>query len=528
MSCICFCPTLFRSAFVLLLVSVPMAAAARQIDTPPDGLTAADWQGIRSAFEAEQQAYLKASNTGAGDGFGNSVAVSGDTVVVGSSEEDSSSTGINSTPDEVFASAGAAYVFVRSGNSWTQEAYLKASNTGLGDFFGGSVTISGDTIVVGAYGEDSNTTGVNSIPNDAAEDSGAAYVFVRSGTTWTQQAYLKASNSEAEDGFGIRVSIWGDTLVVGAHEEDSSSPGVNGRPDELAEKSGAAYVFVRQGTSWTEQAYLKASNPGVQDRFGQAVAISGDTIVVGAPFEDSSTTGVNSTPDELALSSGAAYVFVRSADTWTQQAYLKASNTGYSDRFGTSVSVSGDTVVVGAFWEDSGTTGVNSTPDESALDSGAAYVFERSDASWTQQAYLKASNTGAEDQFGASVSVSGDTVVVGAFLEDSSSTGVNGTPDELSGDSGAAYVFLRSSTVWTQQAYLKTSSPDRGDYFGNPVAVSGDTVVTAAQLEDSSTTGVNSTPNESGTNSGAAYVFVALPIFMDGFESGDTSAWSVT
>jgi len=179
----------------------------------------------------------------------------------------------------------------------------------------------------------------------------------------------------------------------------------------------------------------------VSDFFGFSVAVSGDTVVVGAPGEDSSTTGVNSTPNESASFSGAAYVFTRSGTTWSQQAYLKASNTGAFDEFGYSVAVSGDTVVVGSYFEDSSTTGVNSTPNESAGQSGAAYVFTRSGTTWSQQAYLKAGNTGANDYFGYSVAVAGDTVVVGAFGEASSTTGVNSTPNESAGESGAAYIF---------------------------------------------------------------------------------------
>jgi len=454
-----------------------------------------------------QQAYLKASNTGAGDEFGYSVAVSGDTVVVGAQFEDSSSTGVNSTPDDGAGASGAVYVFVRSGTSWSQQAYLKASNTGSEDWFGHSVTISGDTIAVGAHFEDSGTTGVNSTPDEGAKNSGAAYVFVRSGTSWSQQAYLKASNTGAGDEFGYSVAVSGDTVVVGANWEDSSTTGVNSTPDDGASDSGAAYVFFRSGTSWSQQAYLKASNTGTEDYFGWSVAVSGDTVVVAASNEDSSTTGVNSTPDDGARDSGAAYVFARSGTSWSQQAYLKASNAGSRHYFGYSVAVSGDTVVVGASDECSDTTGVDSTPNESALSSGAAYVFVRSGTSWSQQAYLKASNTGAGDDFGWTVAISGDTVVVGAMSEDSGTTGVNSTPNESAPNSGAAYVFDRSGTSWSQQAYLKASNTRRSVWFGSSVAVSGDTVVVGALWENSGTTGVNSTPNESASDSGATYVF---------------------
>ncbi len=211
------------------------------------------------------------------------------------------------------------------------QAYLKAGNTGAGDFFGMSVAVSGDTAVVGAYGESSSTTGVNSIPNEGALNSGAAYVFVRSGSNWTQQAYLKASNTGTNDYFGYSVSVSGNTVVVGAIGEDSSTKGVNTASNESALNSGAVYVFVRSRTTWTQQAYLKASNTGAQDAFGVSVAVSGDTVAVGARGEASSTKGVNTASNESALNSGATYVFARSGTTWTQQAYLKASNAGKDD-----------------------------------------------------------------------------------------------------------------------------------------------------------------------------------------------------
>ena len=394
-----------------------------------------------------QQVYLKASNTEKDDWFGISVAISGETIVVAARYESSNATGVNGNQaDNSAKNSGAAYVFVRNGTTWTQQAYLKASNTEIEDRFGTSVAISGNTIVVGALEEDSNATGVNGTEsNNSATTSGAAYVFVRSGTTWTQQAYLKASNTGGGDAFGVSVAISGDTIVVGANGEDSNATGVNGtESNNSASASGAAYVFVRSGSTWTQQAYLKASNTEASDLFGYAVAISGDTIVVGAFGEGSNTTGVNGTQtDNSAKESGAAYVFVRSGTTWTQQAYLKASNTGVSDWFGYAVAISGDTIVVGAYGEDSKATGVNGTQtDNSALSSGAAYAFTRSGSAWAQQDYLKASNTEIADNFGYSVAISEDSIVAGAFQEDSNTTGVNGTQTNNSASSsGATYVF---------------------------------------------------------------------------------------
>jgi hypothetical protein len=379
-----------------------------------------------------------------------------------------------------------------------QQTYLKASNAEQYDAFGWSVAISGDTVVVGAHFEDSNGTGGES--DNSAPQAGAAYVFVRSGAAWSQQAYLKASNANAGDRFGVSVAISGDTVVVGAPEEDSN--GTGGESDNSASKAGAAYVFVRSGATWSQQAYLKASNAESNDIFGYvySVAISGDTVVVGAPLEDSN--GMDES-DNSASKAGAAYVFVRSGATWSQQAYLKASNAEQYDAFGNPVAISGDTVVVGAWFEDSNGTGGEG--DNSAPQAGAAYVFVRSGAVWSQQAYLKASNAEAGDEFGyTSVAISGDTVVVSAHFEDSNGTG--GESDNSASDAGAAYVFVRSGTTWSQQAYLKASNADAHDKFGeHAVAISGDTVVVSAHFEDSNSTGGES--DNSASDAGAAYVF---------------------
>ncbi len=461
-----------------------------------------------------QQAYLKASNTGADDEFGWSVSVSGDTAVVGAYREDSTATGVNGNQSSNGATdSGAAYVFTRSGSTWTQQAYLKPSNTGADDRFGWSVSVSGDTAVIGAPWESSAANGVNGNQSDNSDStSGAAYVFTRSGSTWTQQAYLKASNTGASDQFGTSVSVFGDTVVVGAYGEDSTATGVNGnQSDNGATESGAAYVFTRSGSTWTQQAYLKASNTGADDRFGWSVSVSGDTAVVGAYREDSTATGVNGNQSSNGASnSGAVYVFTRNGSTWTQQAYLKASNTGADDQFGISVSVSGDTAVIGAYGEGSSATGVNGNQsDNGAVYSGAAYVFTRSGSTWTQQAYLKASNTDEFDAFGTSVAVDGDTAVVGAPWESSAAAGVNGNQsDNGASSSGAVYVFTRSGSTWTQQAYLKASNTGAGDEFGTSVAVDADTAVAGALWEDSSATGVDGNQSDNGASgSGAVYAF---------------------
>jgi hypothetical protein len=398
------------------------------------------------------QAYLKASNTGADDEFGSSVDLDGNTAVIGASGEDSAATGVNGNQVSNAASeSGAAYVFVRSGSTWSQQAFLKASNTGSGDSFGRSVAISGNLVVVGAPGEDSAATGVNgNQASNTVSGAGAAYIFGRSGTFWSQQAYLKASNPDSSDLFGGRVAVSGNLIAVGAALEDSAATGVNGnQASDESSSSGAVYVFGRLPltNSWSQRAYLKASNTGAGDGFGSQIALSGDTLVVGAPLQDGAATGVNGSQfGSNAEDSGAVYVFATDllGFTWSQQAYLKASNTGAGDRFGRSVALSGDILVVGAPEEDSPATGVNGSQgdDYNGIDSGAAYVFTRVGTSWWQQAYLKPSHSAALQYSGSAVAISGDSVMVGAWADSSSASGVNGDPSKTGApSSGAAHIF---------------------------------------------------------------------------------------
>ncbi len=390
---------------------------------------------VRSGGLWAQQAYLKASNTGANDEFGGAVAISGDIIVIGARQEDGSDVDVDGLDDNLAANSGAAYVFERVAGVWGFAAYLKASNTGAGDNFGTSVAVDGETAIVGARFEDSASIGVNAGGADTGNNTGAAYVFARTGGVWDAQAYLKASNTGDDDRFGISVGISGDTAVVGARFEDTT-----------ADDSGGAYTFERTGVNWLPGIFLKAPNAGADDEFGTSVAISGDTIVIGAPNEDSSASGISGSQSDGANNAGAGYVFVRSGAAWPLQAYLKAFTNGINgvgNEFGGSVAISGDVIVIGAEFEDSGSTGVNgSEVNFGATSSGAAFAFVRSGVTWSRLAYLKSSNSGADDRFGSAVSVSGTTAVAGARLEDTFAFGVNtGANNSLSASSGASYIF---------------------------------------------------------------------------------------
>jgi len=252
--------------------------------------------------------------------------------------------------------------------------------------------------------------------------------------SFIEVAKLTASDAAVEDFFGLSVAISGDTAVVGAEGND-----------DAGSRSGSAYVYKENGAAWTEEAKLTASDAAADDLFGVSIAISGDTAVVGASGEGSST--------------GAAYVYTRSGTTWTEEQKLTASDGGLFDEFGVSVSVSGDTVVVGAASQNSVT--------------GAAYVYTRSGTTWTEEQKLTASDGATSDNFGFSVSVSGDKAVIGAFGDD--------------GLTGSAYVYTRSGTTWTEEQKLTASDGAADDFFGLSVSVSGDTAIAGAFGDESFT-----------------------------------------
>ena len=303
---------------------------------------------------------------------------------------------------------------------------------------------------------------------------------------------LRASNAEADDQLGVGGALMGptlalsrdgSTLAVAAPHEDGGTSGVNGdESDNAVYGAGAVYVFTRDGDSWSQQAYLKASNPSLLDAFGFAVALSrdGNTLAVSANYEDSSASGIDGDQaNDSAEEAGAVYVFTRQAGQWSQQAYLKPSNTDAGDRFGFSVALSDDgaTLAVGAIGEDSAATVIDGDQrDNSASDAGAVYVFGRRDGAWTQRAYLKASNAEAGDMYGFCVALSadGDTLGVCGFDEDSSAEGINGDQtDNRARGSGAVYVLERSGATWRQQAYVKASNTTTQAAFGTAMGGCG-------------------------------------------------------
>lgn len=490
-----------------------------------------------SSFELDTIGYVKALSTDVEDRFGERVALSADgqTLAVGVSGEDSAATGIGGNQDDDSANnAGAVYVYARGGAVWTQQGYIKASNTNADDQFGTSIALSADgqTLVVGATRESSVAKGVDGNQSDnTANRSGAVYVYERVGLKWTQQAYIKASNTGEDDRFGVSVALSADgqTLVVGAQGEASGATGIDGnQQDNSAVGAGAVYVYTRSGSAWTQQAYIKASNTDAFDFFGVNVALSADgqTLAVGAWGEDSAVNGVNRNQlDNTAEDAGAVYLFTREGAVWTQQAFVKASNaeganfdTGdfIGDSFGQSVALSADgqSLAVGALFEDSAATGVEGDQrDNTAINAGSVYVYARMGEDWSQQAYIKASNADTEELFGISVAMSaeGQTLIVGAWGESSIATGIAGDQgDNTADNAGAAYVYAREGTAWTQQAYVKAPNTDKEDYYGTSVTLSADgqTLVVGAPGEASAATGIDGDQvNNEVSGAGAVFLY---------------------
>lgn len=430
------------------------------------------------------QATLSADVPTVSDTFGTSVSIDGDTVVVGVPYDDDSA-----------SASGSAYVFVRSGADWPLQAKLTASDPSSSDFFGTAVAISGDTIVAGAPNDD-----------DGASSGGALYIFTRSGTAWNQQTKLVAPDAGTADHFGFSVALSGGTLVAGAPDDN------DGGSD-----SGSAYAYRWDGVTWGAPEKLNSPSPASNSRFGTTVAADSDLILVGTPYLNPAIAGAfvfrhsgsswiqeatitppaaamaedfgaglaisgnwafisDLTDSEAGDSTGAVYAFEESGGTWTQNDKLIALDTAGYDAFGGCVAVSGDTLALGT--EHDGDLGPYS---------GSAYIYTHVGSAWEMEAKLLPSDGAADGYFGNSIAVDGDTCIVGANLN---------SPGGLL-FAGAAYVFTRTGGVWSEQAKLLPSDPVLRDQFGSSVAIHGDTAIIGARLA-----------NGSQPDVGAAYVFV--------------------
>lgn len=386
--------------------------------------------GGAASGQCEQQK-VQASDKQGGDNFGQSVAISGSVMVCGAHFK-----------ADLGPLTGAAYVHEFGSQGWVQTAKLMPSDLATNDRFGYSVDVDGGTIVGGSRYND-----------DFGYGTGSVWVFEKQGTSWVETQKLLPADAQFNKFFGVSVAISGDVVVVGADLDD-----------QAGNDAGAAYVFERQPSgTWLQVAKLIASDAAMDDRFGTEVAVDGDQIVVSAHGDD-----------DLGAQSGSAYVFRRqSPGVWAQTAKLGASDGAPSDRFGHSVAIDDDTIVVGAL-----------NADGNQADSGGAYVFERSGSSWVEVAKLLDPTGLNLDQFGSEVAVEGDVIVVGAWSSEES---------PLDSASGAIHTFRRVGTDWHAASKVQASDKAANDALGWSVSLSGTRTAVGAR-------GVHS-------GAGAAYVF---------------------
>ena len=405
-----------------------------------------------------EESLLRASNAEQRDVFGWAVSVDGTRAIVGAQNE--------AGPSNRTIRGGAAYIFERAEDDWSETTILRAPDAAWGDRFGHAVDIDGDWAVVGAYLDDG--------PSDGAYNAGAAYLFRRSDQgTWAHVTTLRPSDLASGDRFGSSVAIDGDRVLVGAQRENG--------PSGNARAAGAAYVFTRSGEkTWEEEQVLRASNPDAQDAFGVSVALDGTQALIGAVGDAG--------PSNAQTDAGAAYLFERSEEgTWTQAQLLRASNAEEGDLFGWSVALEGRHAVVGVHREDG--------PNNELRRAGAVYVYERIGDTWPAQetALIRSPNIETNDEFGYAVDIDRERLLIGAVSEDGPSAGPM--------NAGTAYLFENTAQGWSAADGMpfRASNAGRGDLFGRSVALDGPWMIAGTLSEDG--------PSDEMSQSGAAYFF---------------------
>ncbi len=396
-------------------------------------------------------------DTGVGDDFGRSIALSGDgsILAVGAPGDDGNATGVNNEDSGIAADSGAVYVRKHLEFNYWEEDYIKSPDTNAEDRFGSSVALSEDGNILAVGAPFKNTL----VEDGVMVETGAVYIFSQAGSTWEHNSVTTTNTGTGvipPTNFGTTVALSGDgnTLAVRANVEGP-----------------IVYIFTKEKNTWELQHFVEGTD--INDFFGDSIALSedGNTLAVGAPGEDSKAGGINgSEANNLLKESGAVYVYTREGEIWTRHAYVKASYPRMYDSFGTSVALSndGNILAIGAPGD------LNFDTNSSAP--GTVYLFAREGDDWKQQ-YLQASNADAGDSFGASVTLSGDgdSLVVGATGERSNSIGINGDQGDNSLVlAGAAYFFSRTGKTWKQFAYLKSSHTAGDDFFGSSVSISAD------------------------------------------------------
>jgi hypothetical protein len=434
-------------------------------------------------FETNSQDFSQvykavASDRAEEDYFGQPVSISGNYAIIGAAREDEDAEGENTLDN-----AGSVYFFERGDSgTWHEVQKIVASDRAVEDRFGSAISISGNYAIAGAWFEDEDTSGGNTM-----DEAGSAYIFKRDGYgKWSEVQKIIASDRTIGDHFGRSVSISGSMIIVGATQEDEDTSGNNTFSD-----AGSAYIFkMDESGIWHEIQKIVASDRNVDDHFGLSVDISDKYIVVGARDEDEDVLGENTVDG-----AGSAYIFECDQNgNWFEVQKVAAPFRGLADQFGVSVCVSDNYIGIGACTEDE-----NASEEDSLANAGSTYIFEREvNGSWSLAQKIIASDREGEEYFGNEVCISGNRMIIGAHYEDNNALG----EDSLE-YAGAAYIFTRNSNnEWVETQKIVASDRDVFDFFGYSVSISGDYVIAGARTECEDANGENTLEY-----AGSAYFF---------------------
>ena len=466
--------TMFKANGVLLPLEGEWTSDVLKLGESAIELTLISKSGVDTQYKLTveraggQKAFLKASNADSDDRFGFDMAISGDTLVVAAPWEDGGGSNVDPADNNLVSNSGAAYVFVRQGNNWVQQAYLKADVPAVNGYFGTAVAVDADTIAVGAANIEPFLLAGSSEP------AGTVYVYSRINGTWSFTRRLSASDQAPTNGFGWSLHFLKDELLVAAPLESSG-----------ATQSGAVYRYSR--STWQELGKLKPKAPIANSVMGSGMTSDGDTLVVGG-WSDSSTD----------MWAGSVYIFTRVNTEWREQTRMLAPTVTNGMAYGKGLAILGDTLAIGA----------PSGPNMLTPPNGKVYVYQRTGGVWNQKQVLVAPVPRIADFFGGSLALTPTALMIGSNGDQSGATGLQGDTNSTEQPlSGAIFLYARRKQDFELTTYIKPFNTDGEDAFAAKAGVSGDVLVSAAAFEGSSGKGVNPAPTGSTPNSGAVYVF---------------------
>lgn len=429
-----------------------------------------------------QRSFIQPLNIGSSDQFGKIVVIDNDTLVVGVPGEDSNYIGVfNSQPteDNSSSNSGAVYIYKKNGTTWVLEAFIKSPTPAISQAFGQAIAIKDDYLVIGAPGEDAGTNGIVNSPtgnsDTSASNSGAVYFYKRSGSVWTQISYIKADDNITNLFFGSSVAISNDHIIVGAPDDYHSFTG-----------GGAIYTYRidADGNSVSYLNKITPSNLKSDMNFGYSLAISNNYLAISAPFDSATSSGISSTLDYSngSNSSGAVYLYQLDGISFNFAKVIKppVNNLTINYNFGLALALHNSTLAIGSPSDPSAQNSISLTApvDTGSYDSGAIHVYNYDGTDLNYEAFLKTTHSFSADLFGRSISIYGDYILAGNNYDTNSKSIIFQGLDpwifagsSVLNDSGAAYLFKRTTGTWTQDKYIKPSTNLNGAYFGASLSI---------------------------------------------------------